>query len=46
VAALTPFADVTAAKAAGFDVTKSYGFDPFTPKLPNPLGDFISFTGC
>ena len=46
VAALTPFADITAAKAAGFDVSKSFGFDPFTPKLPNPLGDFISFNGC
>jgi Ferritin-like domain len=46
VAALTPFADMNAAKAAGFDVTKSYGFVPFTPKLPNPLGDFISFKGC
>src|SRR5580692_9360086 len=44
--ALTPFADITAAKAAGFDVSKSFGFDPFTPKLPNPLGDFISFKGC
>jgi ferritin-like protein len=46
VAALTPFADITAAKAAGFDVSKSFGFDPFTPKLPNALGDFISFKGC
>lgn len=46
VAALTPFADMNAAKTAGFDVTKSYGFSPFTPKLPNPLGDFISFKGC
>jgi len=46
VAALTPFADMNAAKAAGFDVTKSYGFVPFSPKLPNPLGDFISFKGC
>jgi Ferritin-like domain len=46
VAALTPFADITAAKAAGFDVSKSFGFDPFTPKLPSPLGAFISFTGC
>src|SRR5580704_9322922 len=46
VAALTPFADIAAAKAAGFDVSKSFGFDPFTPKLPNPLGDFISFKGC
>jgi hypothetical protein len=46
LAALTPFADITAAKDAGFDVSKSFGFDPFTPKLPNPLGDFISFKGC
>ena len=46
LAALTPFADITAAKAAGFDVSRSFGFDPFTPKLPNPLGDFISFKGC
>jgi hypothetical protein len=46
VAALTPFADMTAAKGAGFDVSKSFGFSPFTPQLPNPLGDFISFKGC
>jgi hypothetical protein len=46
VAALTPFVDITAAKAAGFDVSKSFGFDPFTPTLPNPLGAFISFAGC
>jgi Ferritin-like domain len=46
VAALTPFVDISAAKAAGFDVGKSFGFDPFTPKLPNALGDFISFAGC
>jgi Ferritin-like domain len=46
VTALTPFVDITAAKAAGFDVSKSYGFSPFTPTLPNPLGDFISFKGC
>ncbi|MGB6834161.1 MAG: ferritin-like domain-containing protein [Candidatus Acidiferrum sp.] len=44
--ALTPFADITAAKGAGFDVSKSFGFDPFTPVLPNPLGDFISFKDC
>jgi hypothetical protein len=37
---------MTAAKAAGFDVSKSFGFDPFTPTLPNPMGDFISFSGC
>lgn len=46
VAALTPFVDMNAAKAAGFDVSKSYGFNPFTPALPNPLGDFVSFKGC
>jgi hypothetical protein len=46
VEALTPFVDITAAKAAGFDVSKSFPFEPFTPKLPNPLGDFISFKGC
>jgi hypothetical protein len=46
VAALTPFADINAAKASGFDVSISFGFDPFTPKLPDPLGDFISFRGC
>jgi len=46
IEALTPFVDITAAKAAGFDVSKSFAFEPFTPKLPNPLGDFISFKGC
>src|SRR5271170_4823161 len=46
VEALTPFVDITAAKAAGFDVSRSFPFEPFTPKLPNPLGDFISFKGC
>lgn len=46
VAALTPFVDIAAANAAGFDVGRSFGFDPFTPKLPNALGDFISFAGC
>jgi Ferritin-like domain len=46
VAALTPFVDMNAAQAAGFDISKSYGFTPFTPTLPNPLGDFINFKGC
>ncbi len=46
VAALTPFVDATAATKAGFDTTKSFTFDPFTPVLPNPLGAFISFKGC
>ncbi len=46
VAALLPFVDINAATAAGFDTSKSYPFEPFTPTLPNPLGDFISFSGC
>jgi hypothetical protein len=46
VTALLPFVDITSAKAAGFDTTKSYPFEPFNPTLPNPLGDFISFAGC
>jgi Ferritin-like domain len=46
VAALTSFADINAAKSAGFDISRSFGFDPFTPKLPNPLEDFVSFKGC
>jgi len=45
VAALTPFADKTAAAKAGFDTTKVYAFHPFTPTLPNPLGAFHSFAG-
>jgi hypothetical protein len=46
VAALTPFADLTAAKTAGFDITKPYVFQPFAPTLPSPLGAFVSFNGC
>ncbi|HZR94195.1 MAG TPA: ferritin-like domain-containing protein [Gaiellaceae bacterium] len=45
VAALTPFADKSAAAKAGFDTTKVYPFRPFTPVLPNPLGAFHSFAG-
>jgi hypothetical protein len=45
VEALTPFADKTAAAKAGFDTTKPYRFKPFTPKLPERLGDFHSFIG-
>jgi len=46
LAALTPFVDFNAAKAAGFDTLQSFPFEPFNPTLPNPLGDFISFSGC
>jgi Ferritin-like domain len=45
VAALTPFADKTAAGKAGFDTSKPYHFKPFRPKLPQRLGDFHSFLG-
>ena len=45
VAALTPFADVTAAGKAGFATSKPYKFQPFTPALPEPLGEFHSFLG-
>jgi hypothetical protein len=43
--ALTPFADKTAAGKAGFDTSKPYNFQPFTPTLPEPLGEFHSFLG-
>jgi hypothetical protein len=46
VAALTPFVDIATAEKAGFDVSRSFAFDPFQPKIPNKLGDFISFKGC
>ena len=40
-----PFLDKTAAGKAGFDTHKVYEFHPFTPKLPNTLGEFHSFAG-
>lgn len=46
VNALLPFVDFHSAKAAGFDTSQSYPFQPFTPTLPSPLGAFISFNGC
>jgi hypothetical protein len=46
VAALTPFVDKEAASAAGFDTSKAFKFKPFTPTLPNPHGEFFSYTGC
>jgi Ferritin-like domain len=45
VEALTPFADKSAAAKAGFDTGKPYKFEPFTPKLAQPLGEFHSFLG-
>ena len=44
--ALTPFVDIATAQKAGFDVSRSFAFDSFQPKVPNKLGDFISFKGC
>ena len=44
--ALTPFVNINAARAAGFDTSKVFQFEPFQPTLPNPLGEFISFKGC
>jgi hypothetical protein len=45
VAALLPFVDKTAAAAHGFDTTKVFEFQPFTPIAPNPLGEFFGFNG-
>lgn len=45
VDALTPFADASAAQAAGFDTSVSYPFVSFTPTLPSSLGEFHSFKG-
>jgi hypothetical protein len=43
--ALEPFAVESVAAAAGFDVSHSYAFVPFTPSLPSPLGEFKSLAG-
>jgi hypothetical protein len=46
VTALLPFVDKAHAHAAGFDIEEPRVFEPFTPHLASPLGEFISFTGC
>jgi hypothetical protein len=45
VDALLPFVDKTAAQKAGFDTSRAFDFHPFTPKLPNSLGEFHGFGG-
>jgi hypothetical protein len=45
VEALLPFAEKKAAEKEGFDTTKAFKFEPFTPTLPNPLGEFHSLKG-
>jgi len=45
VEALLPFAEKKIAEKEGFDTSKSYKFEPFTPALPNPLGEFHSLNG-
>jgi len=45
VNALLPFVDLGSALAAGFDTTKTFPFQPFTPVLPTPFGDLHSFKG-
>jgi hypothetical protein len=46
VNALLPFVDFNTAKKAGFNTSLTFPFVPFTPTLPSPLGQFISFAGC
>ncbi len=45
VEALLPFVEPKAAEKVGFDATKPYKFEPFTPKLAIALGEFHSFNG-
>ena len=46
VNALLPFVDFNTAKKAGFNTSLTFPFQPFTPTLPSPLGQFVSFSGC
>ena len=43
--ALTRFASASEAAKAGYDTSKPYKFESFTPMLPQPLGEFHSFGG-
>jgi Ferritin-like domain len=45
VEALLPFVEKKTAEKEGFDTSKPYVFKPFTPMLPNPLGEFHSLKG-
>ena len=45
VEALLPFAEKSVAEKEGFDTSKPYKFEPFTPTLPSPLGEFHSLKG-
>jgi hypothetical protein len=45
VEALLPFAEKAAAEKAGFDTAQTFTFEPFTPMLPGPLGEFHSLKG-
>jgi Ferritin-like domain len=45
LAALSPFVDKTVAASHGFDTSKVFEFQPFTPIAPNPLGEFFGFNG-
>jgi hypothetical protein len=45
VAALLPFVNKTSAASHGFDTSRVFDFQPFTPIAPNPLGQFFDFHG-
>jgi hypothetical protein len=45
VAALLPFVNKTSAASHGFDTSRVFDFQPFTPVAPNPLGEFFGFHG-
>jgi hypothetical protein len=39
VTALKPFIELAAATSAGFDTSRTFTFEPFTPTPPSTLGD-------